>query len=318
MLRILNFLGRHAFLFMAGGVFVGLAFPALATAAKPLFAPLILAMLTVSMLRIEPVAIARQITRPVRLVLAIIWILLLAPCLTFIVVRSIGLDETLSTALVMWSASPPLVSAPSIVLIMGLEGAAALAVMVGATFAFPFTVPWIALGLLDIEVEIGAFELMLRLLAMVGGAALLSQILRRVFGKARINAAHAPLDGFMVILMVFFAIAIMDGLTAAMIENPVRIGWYVVAAFSMALAMQCVAAPIFGYRDRMSGAAISVASGNRNMALILAASASAFAPETFIYLAVLQFPIYLLPAVTGPIYRKWVLPLTSTKSHPEG
>ncbi len=48
-----------------------------------------------------------------------------------------------------------------------------------------------------------------------------------------------------------------------------------------------------------NAATLALVAGNRNMALVLGAAPAAFEPDGFLFLAMLQFPIYLLPALLG-------------------
>jgi BASS family bile acid:Na+ symporter len=50
--------------------------------------------------------------------------------------------------------------------------------------------------------------------------------------------------------------------------------------------------------------ALGLAAGNRNMGLMLAAAGAAVPDLTWLYFAVAQFPIYLMPAMLKPLARR--------------
>ena len=46
------------------------------------------------------------------------------------------------------------------------------------------------------------------------------------------------------------------------------------------------------------------ASGNRNMGILLGALPASLAPDIVLYIAMLQLPIYVMPALLAPLYRR--------------
>jgi bile acid:Na+ symporter, BASS family len=75
-------------------------------------------------------------------------------------------------------------------------------------------------------------------------------------------------------------------------------------AFAASVTLQAVSALLFLSLGRRAAGSVALTAGNRNMAIVLGAAPAAFEPEVFLYLALLQFPIYLLPALLKPIYRR--------------
>ncbi len=211
----LAWLGRHATTVMFLSVFAGLALPALAAALKPLFAPVAFLLLVVTMVRLDWDAIPAYLRRPLVPAATVLALLLASPVLMAGLVGLLPLPASLATALVLMMAAPPLMSAPAIALLVGLEAPFALLVTVAATFLVPLTLPFLALGLLGLDLQVGAAALTLRLLAFVGGALLFAVLIKRLAGATRLARAAPRLDGVSVLLLLVFAIAIMDGVTAA-------------------------------------------------------------------------------------------------------
>ena len=60
--------------------------------------------------------------------------------------------------------------------------------------------------------------------------------------------------------------------------------------------------------------ALGLAAGNRNMGLMLAAAGTAVPELTWLYFAVAQFPIYLMPAMLKPLARRVAPSPTQTSS----
>lgn len=63
-------------------------------------------------------------------------------------------------------------------------------------------------------------------------------------------------------------------------------------------------AAVFAPLGRQSALTVGFSSGNRNMAMLLAVLPAGVDPDIPLYFALGQLPIYVLPAVLTPIYRR--------------
>jgi bile acid:Na+ symporter, BASS family len=305
MLNCFRFLGRHAVVALAAALFVALLLPGVASLARPLLTPTVLLMLTVSVMRVD-VARVRRPAAPGTLVLTLLWVLVLGPAAVWAAAMALGLPDALTRALVVWAASPPLVSAVAIATILGFDGAAALVLMVAGNALFPFTLPPVVLALLGIQVDVPVLELSFRLLGYVAAAAAVAMAVRRLAGTARLARMGAELDGVMVVLMLVFALAVMDGVQESLIERTGEVLLWITAAFAAAVAMQTAGWLLSCLGDRKLSGTVALVSGNRNLAIVLVAAGDVFGEDIYLFLAVLQFPIYLLPLLLRPLYRRWV------------
>ncbi len=304
MMAILTWLGKHATGAMAAGVFLGLAVPDLAALAKPLLVPAVVAMLIMSLLRLEPAAIRRAARSPLRILPAVAFVLLISPLLGYAAARALDLDAGIATALVVWTASPPLISVPAIALLLGLDVALALMVTTAAGLLVPVSLPPIVFALIGLELDISPAGLALRLALLLAGAGLAAAAIRRVAGAARLQR-HAPaIDGAFLVIMLLFAVAVMDGVTRTALAEPWRVAGLLALVFAASLGMQAIGWAVFRATGARNAATLALVAGNRNMALVLGAAPAAFEPDGFLFLAMLQFPIYLLPALLKPQYRR--------------
>jgi BASS family bile acid:Na+ symporter len=301
--RLLQYLGRRAALVMALGVFIGLALPQLAAVAKPLLAPTVICMLTLAMTRTDASSLGQTSRRFGTHLVAIAWLLVATPCLFYLVLTWLEVPSDLAVPLLIWSGSPPLVTVPVIALIIGLDAAAALFLMVICTFAFPFILPGLLFWLIGIEVDLGAGALTLRLALMIAGCAIAATVLRRKLGPTFLREKSAIIDGVAVLLMLIFAVSVMDGVRDWLERDPGTVLLYTAAAFAASIALQVAGGLLFFWTGRQNQLSVALCSGNRNMALFMAAAGPALGPEAFLFFAVVQFPIYILPALQKPIYR---------------
>ena len=295
-------LGRHATLLLAGAVFIGVALPPLASVLRPTLPLWIFVLTALTLLRIELAEVARRIRRPAPIALLLLWLLVGAPLLMTAVLRLVDLPRGLAEPLVLWSASPPLASSPAVAILVGLDASLALVLMVAGTFLVPLTVPPLVLALLGLRLEIGLGELMLRLALFVGGAAIAATIVRRLVGPARLARHADEVNGATVIAIVLFGIAVMDGMQDWLRTRPADAALYAAATLGATLGMQGVATLGFLGMGRRDALTVGLVSGNRNMAIVWANLGSAAPPEVMLYFAVIQLPIFILPALLRPVY----------------
>ncbi|MEQ8354912.1 MAG: hypothetical protein RH942_05195 [Kiloniellaceae bacterium] len=308
MTRLLAFLGGHATWVLFVGVFVGLALPSLSALARPLLAPAVAVLLTATLVRIDWQVMLGYLRRPWLAAVITAWLLLGAPLVMAAALSLMPLPGPLTTALVLMAAAPPILSAAPIAMILGLDGALALVVGLAATLLTPLTVPPLALALLGLQLDIGVVEFMIRLSVVVAAAFAAAVVIRRLIGRERLPRVATHLDGLVVAVMLIFAVAIMDGVTAALVERPMTVAVWLLAAFVANPALQIAGAMAFSWLGRRRALTVGLVSGNCNMGLLLAA----FPPDTdfdvVLYFAVAQLPMYMLPALLLPLYRRLVQP----------
>jgi bile acid:Na+ symporter, BASS family len=146
--------------------------------------------------------------------------------------------------------------------------------------------------------------LALRLLIFIGGGILAASILRRVLGRVRIVAMKSSLDGFGVVMYFVFAIAAMDGVTQAAFESPARVAIFVGIAFALAaigIVSAYLALRIARPTERFM---LGYGTAQRNMGLLIAALGAGVPPTTFLFFALAQFPIYLMPWLLKPLAKR--------------
>ncbi|WP_193367671.1 hypothetical protein [Pelagibius marinus] len=313
MSRLLAFLGGHATWVLFVGVFLGLALPSLAALARPLLAPAVAVLLTATLVRIDWQVMLGYLRRPWLAVVITVWLLLGAPLLMAAALAFLPLPSALGTALVLMAAAPPILSAAPIAMILGLDGALALVAALAATLLTPLTVPPLALALLGLELDIGVVEFMTRLSLVVAAAFAAAVVIRRLIGRERLPRVATHLDGLVVAVMLIFAVAIMDGVTATLMTRPMTVALWLAVAFVANPALQVVGTLAFAWLGRRRALTVGLITGNCNMGLLLAAFPPGTDFDVVLYFAVAQLPMYMLPAVLLPLYRRLVRPETETQ-----
>ena len=303
-LRGLAWLGRHGTALMAGGLAAGLAAPPLAHLLAPTLPSLIFLLTVATLMRIEWPQVVRHARRPKRLALAVVWCLLLTPALMTLTVAALHLPAGLAAAMVLWAASPPMMSLPAIAYLLGLDGALALVVMVAGTLLVPLTLPPLVLALTGMDTGLGVAPLMARLALFVAASVLAAGALRRLVGSEGLRRRTMEINGVNVLLLLLFAVAVMDGMWWHLSHEPTRVLLFALAATGASIAMQALSFCAFAWLEQPSRLTLALIGGNKNMAIVWASLAGAASPDILLFFACLQLPIYVLPAALAPIYRR--------------
>jgi BASS family bile acid:Na+ symporter len=96
----------------------------------------------------------------------------------------------------------------------------------------------------------------------------------------------------------------MDGVADHFRSDPLLVIELTALAFALALGLIAVSALVFLRAGRARAFAIGLIAGNRNIGLMLAASGFAVPDVAWLYFALAQFPIYLLPHLLKPLVRR--------------
>jgi BASS family bile acid:Na+ symporter len=302
--RAFDFLGQHATLFLAGGVLLGLLLPPLASFFRPMLIPGLLVPLVIALVRMDWGALAAYARRPGLVALITAGLLLASPVLMWAALKLVNLPLPLVQGLTLMAAASPIVSCAAISLILGLDAALAVVVIVVTTALIPITLPTVALWLLGLQIAIDLPTFMLRLVLIVGGAFAAALLLRRLVPRQRLEANARTLDGASVTSLVMFALAIMDGVTAVALARPGYVLLVTLSAFCANVILQflgTLAALGLGMRTALT---VGLLTGNCNMGLVMVALADKADFDVIVFFAMAQIPMYMLPALLRPVYRR--------------
>jgi BASS family bile acid:Na+ symporter len=302
---LLAFLSRQARWALPAGVFVGILFPRLAELLRPLLTAAVIGTLTGALLRLDWRRFADLGRRPGLPAALALWQLLLSPLLVWFGSAAIGLPPDLRLVLLLQAAAPPIGSAAVFALILGLDGVLAALSTVASTLMLPLTLtPLVALLLPATGVQVDLLPFFLRVTLLVVVPFVLAGALRYLIGLERLQRADAILGGSNVLLLVVFAIAVMDGVTARLLEEPARVATLLAAACVAGLLLHLSAYLLF----RRSGSTVAytsaILSGNRNVGLMLVITAGTAGEVFSLYVGVAQIPMYFAPLLLTPLIRR--------------
>lgn len=304
MRRLLDLLGVYARWALPAGVFAGIVLPDLAALLRPLLTPVVIGTLTLALLRLDWARMAAALRHP-GLPLALAgWQLLLSPGLVWAASALFGLPPDLHLLLVLQAAAPPIGSAPVFALILGLDGALAAVTTVLATLLLPLTLTPLVVLLADtgLRVDLSAFAL--RVTLVVIAPFVVAAMLRALIGPDRLRRNDPLVGGLNVLLLVVFAIAVMDGVTARLLAEPAYILGLLFASCVAALLLHAAGYLAFRWTGARSAFNAAILSGNRNMGLMLAITAGTAGEAFALYVGLAQIPMYFAPLLLSPFLRR--------------
>ncbi len=304
--RMLAWLGKRGAAGFAISMFMGLSLPWLASSFRPFLPYSIFLFVTLTFARADFAGVRRVLQQPGKLAVAVAWITLCMPVLIGLALAIIGRDSIepgLLLGIALIAAAPPLMGVPAYAALLGLDNSLCIAFLVISLVLTPFVSPSLASFVAGDAVPIDPVVLGLRLLALLGGAGIACLVLRKIAGPARIAARRHELDGLFVLIYFFFAIAAMDGVITQTLESPLRTVLYL--AIGSGLALVGIAAAMLALRPFSRGEAfvLGLGTGMRNTGLLVGVMGAACPPNTYLFFALLQFPIYFAPLVMGPLAR---------------
>lgn len=291
--------GRGRWL-LVGGLAVGLASPALAETIRPALAPLLAAILLVAMLRQKAPngpdgwraalrrAIILQCLLPLGVASGLVW-------------AGVA-DAPWALALILILAAAPITGAGPLAAMAGADGSPALRQTIVGTLALPLTVlPVFALLPLlgDPRAVLGAA---IRLALIIGAAAAGAMLIRPLLARVEPALINARLDALQAMLLAIVVVGIMGGAARALRVDPVGVLLTLAAVCVLVALLQALA--LAAWRGRPEAVSLAVATGNRNVALLLGALPDAVVLAVLPIIGAYQIPMYLTPLVLPLVLRR--------------
>ena len=304
LVSVLRRMGGRATTLLPFSLLLGLLFQDLAAAARPLLLPLVVILLMLALARMDWGRLSALLRRPGPALLLAVLNLIAVPLVVWPIWHGLGLWPSLVTALCLSAMAPGIISAATTATFLRLDSSLALLLSLFTNFLVPFTLPPLALWLLGFDLKIGLFDLSLRLAMIVALALVGALVIRRWLGP-RLVAAGTTLDGVSVLVLMVFAIPLMDGVVARAMTEPAKLAGFIAGSFGgMLLCNLVMAIATWPFLDRRSALTVGYCSGGRHNALLMAVLPVTADPDIFLFIAAVQFPIYIIPTLLQPLYRR--------------
>jgi hypothetical protein len=302
--RALAWLGGLGTRALASLVVLGIAVPPLGELLRPYVSEAIFLLLVISFMRVDPSALRVYLRRPALVIIATAWTTIAVPALVGGAAHLIGADGRLPDvhlALMLQAMASPMMAAPSLAALMGLDATLVLITLVTSTALVPFTAPLFAYLFLGQMLALSPLALGLKLSAILAGALAVAAAIRLAFGAEAIKRHKAPIDGLNVLILFVFVAAVMCRFVPDLLADPVHIVGLGVLAFAMFFTLLGLTVLLFRRYGADRALALGLMVSQRNMGLMLAATEGALPGMTWLYFAMSQFPIYLAPQILSPL-----------------
>jgi hypothetical protein len=314
-LQGLAWLGGQGTRAIAALVFIGVAVPPAGELLKPFVTEAIFLLLCISFMRVDIGALRDLLRRPGIVVAATAWTMLGVPLISGAGCLVAGLDThspDLFLALMLQAVASPMMAAPALAAVMGLDSTLALITVVTSTALVPFTAPLFAYAFFGTALTLSPLGLGLKLVAILAGSLLVAGAIRRCAGGAAIARHKGPIDGLNILILFVFVAAVMGNVAGGFWADPLKTFELTMLAFAVFFALVGVTALAFRMIGGERALALGLLVSQRNMGLMVAATDGVLPGTTWLYFALSQFPIYLSPQLLKPL----VMRLSAAKSTP--
>jgi hypothetical protein len=299
-LAALAWLGRQGTVAVACIVFLAMVTSPVGTALRPYITESVFALLCIAFIRVDIAVLWHHLSRPATAIAATAWTTLGIPLLLGGICLLLGVKDALPglfLGLMLQFAASPMMAAPALAMLMGLDATLVLIVLVASTAMVPLTAPFFAWVFIGDALSVAPQTLGIKLGSMLLGAVVVSWLIRRLAGMERIRLLRAEIDGINIIVLYIFAATIMGDYLPSLMHIPWTVTWVSLLALCLFAGYYLLTVLLFRWAGPEQARALGVMASMRNLGLMLAATGGALPELTWIYFASSQFPIHLAPAL---------------------
>ena len=301
--HVLRRMGGRATALLPFSLAIGLVFQNVAAVTRPLVGPLAIVLLMLALVRTDWPKVRTLLRRPGLAIALSLGNLLVVPLIVWPIWRSLGLWPGLVAALCLSAMAPGIISAATTATFLGLDSSLSLLITLFTNFLVPFTLPPLALWLLGLDLKLSIVDLSFRLALIVGTAFAGAVVIRTWLGPERLRHNGPAIDGLAVVVLMVFAIPLMDGIVARAEADPWKMAGFVGGAFAgMIVCNLVMALATLPFLDRRTALTAGYCSGGRHNALLMAVLPLTVNPDIFLFIAAVQVPIYVVPTILQPLY----------------
>jgi BASS family bile acid:Na+ symporter len=302
--RALAWLGRQGTRAIAALVLIGIALPPLGELLRPYVAEAIFLLLCISFMRVDIAALRDHLRRPGIMLAASAWTMIAVPALIGLGCLAAGVDTSspdLFLALMLQAVASPMMAAPALAALMGLDSTLALITLVTGTALVPLTAPLFAYLFFGSALALSPLGLGVKLAAILAGSLGTALAIRKLFGIAAIRRYREPIDGINILILLVFVSAVMGSVAGSFWADPLQVIGIALLSFAIFFALLGATMLVFRRLGRERALALGLLVSQRNMGLMVAATDGVLPGLTWLYFALSQFPIYLSPQLLKPM-----------------
>ncbi|MGZ5876117.1 MAG: Na+-dependent transporter, partial [Bradyrhizobium sp.] len=170
--QALAWLGNQGTRAIAALVFIGIALPPVGELLKPFVTEAIFLLLCISFMRVDIAGLREHLRRPGIVLAATAWTTLGVPFIVGVSCLATGLDTHLPDlylALMLQGVASPMMAAPALAALMGLDSTLVLVTLVTSTALVPISAPLFAYAFFGAALTLSPLGLGLKLVAILAG-----------------------------------------------------------------------------------------------------------------------------------------------------
>jgi predicted Na+-dependent transporter len=309
-MRWLSYLGRLGATGMSAALLVSavlpLLIPGIGVALRPALPVMIMFFLVNAFARVD-VRDAREIlARPAKLLAGLAWVVLVIPTGFWAGLSMVGrenLDPGLVLGLSLQAAAAPIMATPAVAMVLEMNVTFSVLLLLVTMIVQPFVAPLVAPWVAGAAIEVDGLLLGRNLLILIGGSLIISAVMRRLVGLARLEKYRFEISGANLVVFTLFGLAMFDGVVLRAFTQPALVAALSAVAFLIALGSIGAASIALRPFGRDDAFVTGFAAGHRNVGLMAAAQSGVLPDITWLYFAVVQLPIYLTPLIVRQVLR---------------
>lgn len=302
----LSWIGRQGTRGLAVSIFLGLAVPPLAAYVKPYLGETVFVLLLFSYLRTDPQAFRGYLRAPALPIVASLWVMVALPLLigsAYAISGTRTAFPELYAILILHIVVAPITSSAAFAALMGLDVALSLVTLILSSALSPVTS--VAFSYLFLGTSVfSPLELGTKLFFFYAASGAVAYAIRRIAGQAWIEKQREPIDGLNMIALFVFAIVAMENVPRHVMADPL----FALGLLGFIIVLTCVqlglTVLVFTRVGIDRGLVIGLSGAFRNLGVVVAALGPAISDIAWFYFALVQLPIYVMPAMVNMATRR--------------
>ena len=286
---------------LALSIFAGIAFPALAAFFKPYLLPLIFIGFLSAVLQVSFSDAAHAATGDRAIWIVLIWQLLGLPLLFFIVLKPF-LSDQLYLFAVIAMCTGSITATTALSRLFNLNSALSLVAGMAGAILMPVPLYIFLQLLLGPEVSLDLTAYSIRSVFFIVVPFVVAFFIRKLISHEADIRLQENMPSVAMVFLVFFGLAVMDGVGELMFSDPHRLLSYVALAFGISIGVQLITFFVLFFLGARDATTCALLCAYRNVGFVAAIAGSSLGEDFFIFLGVWQFPMYVLPLLLRRFY----------------
>ena len=287
-----------AVLVLAGGIFVGLAYPDVADWLRPWALPALFLVVVFSLVPFACLGQSELISIDHDMMRTLLWQQIVLPCIVISAGVVARIPDSIILLMIVTACSGSVFSSPALAEILGLDRKRALQAMVISTLFMPMSL-YLFLSIFrgaQVELNIGAY-LARTLVFLVAPFALLA--VYRFFYRRQAEAVAERIDlvsrWATILALLVFGTGLMSAVSDKLESDPSRVLFMLGLATTLCLVMMGLTTIVMHRFGSQQALTVAVVSGFRNVGLGFALVGEMIGPDLAVYAGISLLPVFIAP-----------------------